>query len=112
MDRPYRTSNREIGRNWIWKPASASRSWEPKYVNVSRGLADAMRRNSDLRVMVANGYYDFATPFFDAEYTFARHGIVKERVFMKYYEAGHMMYIREPDLIQLSTDIREFLTQQ
>ena len=61
--------------------------------------------------MVANGYYDFATPFFDAEYTFARHGIVKERVFMKYYEAGHMMYIREADLVQLSTDIREFLTQ-
>jgi len=112
MDRPYLTSNRDIGRNWVWKPASASRSWEPVYVNVARGLANAMRRNSDLRVMVANGYYDFATPFFDAEYTFARHGIVKERVFMKYYEAGHMMYIREPDLVKLSTDIREFITQR
>jgi carboxypeptidase C (cathepsin A) len=112
MDRPYMTSNREIGRNWIWKPASASRSWEPIYVNVSRGLANAMRRNSDLRVMVANGYYDFATPFFDAEYTFGRHGIVKERVFMKYYEAGHMMYIREADLVQLSADIREFVAQR
>jgi len=112
MDRPYRTSNRNIGRNWVWRPASASRSWEPRYVNVSRGLANAMRRNSDLRVLVANGYYDFATPFFDAEYTLARHGIVKERVIMKYYEAGHMMYIREADLIQLSADIREFYSQQ
>ncbi len=112
MDRPYRTSNRNIGRNWIWRPAAASRSWEPRYVNVARGLAEAMRRNSELRVLVANGYYDFATPFFDAEYTFARHGIVKERVIMTYYEAGHMMYIREPDLIQLSADIREFISRQ
>lgn len=112
MDRPYRTSNRAIGRSWNWKPAGAGDSWEPSYVNVARGLANAMRQNTDLRVLVANGYYDFATPFFDAEYTFARHGIVKERVLMKYYEAGHMMYIREADLIRLSADIREFITQR
>ena len=69
-----------------------------------------MRRNADLKVLVANGYYDFATPFFDAEYTFARHGILKDRVTMKYYEAGHMMYVREADLERLAQDVREFLT--
>jgi len=39
----------------------------------------------------------------------SRNGIVKERVEMTYYEAGHMMYIHEPDLIKLSGDIRRFL---
>jgi carboxypeptidase C (cathepsin A) len=46
----------------------------------------------------------------DAEYTFARHGILKDRVTTKYYEAGHMMYLREPDVKSLALDIREFLT--
>ena len=80
MDRPYKTSNRSVGRGWRWKPVPEGQSWEPSYVNVARQLSSAMRRNADLKVLVANGYYDFATPFFDAEYTFARHGILKDRV--------------------------------
>ena len=65
-----------------------------------------------MKVLVASGYYDLITPFFDAEYTFSRNGIVKERVEMTYYEAGHMMYTHEPDLIKLSGDIRRFLTSK
>ena len=68
-----------------------------------------MRRNGDLKVLVANGYYDFATPFFDAEYTFARHGILKDRVIMKYYEAGHMMYVHDPSLQRVAADIHAFI---
>jgi carboxypeptidase C (cathepsin A) len=109
MDRPYLTSNRAIGGKWDWRPVTDGRRWEPAYVNVARRLSAALRRNSDLRVLVASGYYDFATPFFDAEYTFARHGIQRERVTMTYHEAGHMMYLHEPDLIQLTSDIRKFI---
>ena len=54
-----------------------------------------MRRNTSLKVMVANGYYDMITPFFDAEITFARYGIPQERVAMTYYQGGHMMYLNE-----------------
>lgn len=60
--------------------------------------------------MVACGYYDLICPFFDAEYTFARNGILKNRVTLTYYEAGHMMYLHGPDLVKLATDIRKFLT--
>jgi carboxypeptidase C (cathepsin A) len=110
MDRPYLISNRKLSQKWNWRPVPESARWEPSYVNVARKLGDALRRNSDLNVMVANGYYDFATPFFDAEYTFARHGILKDRVRMLYYEAGHMMYTHEPDLKKLTSDIRTFLS--
>ena len=109
MDRPYRTSNSAIGRSWKWRSVPDGRFWEPSYVNVARRLATAMRRNADLKVLVANGYYDMITPFFDAEYTFARHGILKDRVTMTYYEAGHMMYVREADLEKLADDMRTFL---
>lgn len=62
-----------------------------------------------MKVMVATGYYDLVCPLFDAEYTFSRHGIEREKVKMNYYEGGHMMYLHEPDFIKLSNDIRAFL---
>ena len=111
MDRPYVTSNSQLGSKWRWRDVAEGSYWEPSYVTVGRKLGDAMRRNKDLKVMVANGYYDLITPFFDAEYTFSRYGILPEKVQMKYYEAGHMMYVHEPDLIKLSNDIRVFLSK-
>lgn len=112
MDRPYITSNSEIGSKWKWRDVAEGRYWEPAYVNVAHKLGDAMRKNKDLKVMVACGYYDLITPFFDAEYTFARNGIPKGRINLTYYEAGHMMYVHGPDLIKLSQDIRAFMTSR
>ncbi len=110
MDRPYLTNNGNIYRKWNWKPVSAGWPWEPSMVNVARKLSETMRRNTNMKVMVANGYYDLVCPFFDAEYTFSRNGIEREKIVMTYYEGGHMMYTHEPDFIKLSDDIREFLT--
>lgn len=110
MDRPYLTSNRSIYPKWNWKPVPKKSGWEPHYVNTSRRLAKAMRKNESMRVLVASGYYDLITPFFDAEYTFSRNGMVMDRVAFTYYEAGHMMYVHHPALEQLCLDIREFLT--
>jgi len=110
MDRPYITSNSQLGAKWRWRDVPEGSYWEPSYVTVGRKLGDAMRRNKDLKVMVASGYYDLVTPFFDAEYTFGRYGILPELVQMTYYEAGHMMYLHEPDLIKLTNDIRGFLS--
>jgi carboxypeptidase C (cathepsin A) len=109
MDRPYLTSNR-IGSKWNWKPVPDGMPWEPSAVNVARKLSETMRRNTQMKVMVASGYYDMVCPFFDAEYTFSRNGIEREKIVMTYYEAGHMMYTHKPDFIKLSDDIREFLS--
>lgn len=111
MGRPYLTSNGQIGSKWRWRTVPNGQYWEPTPVNTARQLGSTMRRNTDMKVLVACGYYDLICPFFDAEYTFARNSIVKERVTMTYYEAGHMMYTHEPDLIKLSKDIRAFLTE-
>ncbi len=111
MDRPYITSNDEIGEKWRWRTVPDGKYWEPSPVNVARQLGETMRRNTSMKVMVASGYYDLICPFFDTEYTFARNGIVQERITKTYYEAGHMMYLHEPDLIKLSGDIRKFLAE-
>jgi len=57
---------------------------------------------------VASGYYDMATPFYDAEYTFGRHAILKDRFEFTYYEAGYMMYVHEPSLEKFMADVRRF----
>ncbi|MDN3204249.1 S10 family peptidase [Algoriphagus sediminis] len=108
MDRPYFTSSQSMS-GWDWKPSSGG-YWEPSYVSTARNLSEAMRRNTQLQVMVANGYYDLITPFFDSEFTFSRHEFPQDRIHMTYYEAGHMMYNRQEDFDALAEDIREFIT--
>ena len=110
MDRPYLTSNDEIGSKWRWRPVSDEMYWEPWPVTVADQLGETMRRNTEMKVIVASGYYDLICPFFDTEYTFSRNNIVRERVSLKYFEAGHMMYVHEPDFIKLNKEIRDFLS--
>ncbi|MGM5470383.1 S10 family peptidase [Flavobacteriaceae bacterium LMO-SS05] len=112
MDRPYLTSNDEIGNKWRWRPVPDDTYWEPTPVDVADQLGETMRRNTDMKVLVASGYYDLICPFFDTEYTFSRHNIVRERVKLTYYEAGHMMYVHEPDFLKLNADIRAFLSKK
>lgn len=82
------------------------------YVNVGETLRKAMSMNPHLRVFVANGYYDLATPYLATRYTFnhlALDDSLRNNVQMKHYEAGHMMYIHDPSLAQLKKDMDEFL---
>lgn len=109
MDRPYLTSSEGMGGSWNWKPVGEGSYWEPSYVSTARSLSEVMHRNTALKVMVTNGYYDLITPFFDAEFTFARHNFPQERIRMTYYEAGHMMYNRQEDFDALAKDVRAFL---
>lgn len=89
-------------------------SHQNQYVNVAETLRSAMNKNPFLRVLVANGYYDLATPYFATEYTFHHLALAasqQRNIVMTYYAAGHMMYLHEPSLIQLSDDLRTFITQ-
>lgn len=84
-----------------------------QYLNVAETLREAMTKNSHLRVFVANGYFDLATPYFATEYTFNHLGLAEDlrpNIEMRYYEAGHMMYVHRPSLAQLSQDLKAFVT--
>jgi carboxypeptidase C (cathepsin A) len=105
MDRDYVTIG-GVG-DWDWKLGDGRDG--NFYFNVAPYLGRAMRENSALRVFVGQGYYDFATPFFGAEYALSRTGIPADRVQFRYYDAGHMMYVRDEDLTKLSNDIRAFI---
>ena len=96
-----------VGQHWNWSLGSG---WNRNaYLNVAPFIGQAMRQNSQLRVFNAQGWYDFATPFFGAEYSLNRVGIPQDRITLKYYDAGHMMYVRDEDRRQLSQDVRAFI---
>jgi carboxypeptidase C (cathepsin A) len=110
MDRPYQLRNREANQKWDWlgPKRNGPPSW-PGYVNVAPELGRLLRELPDLKVWMANGRYDLATSFFGVENTIANNGIDAQRVTMSYYDAGHMMYLHEPSLVQLAADFRVFL---
>ena len=58
---------------------------------------------------MASGYHDLTTTFFGVEYTFDHSGIDKDRITLRNYPGGHMMYLHAPSLAQLSSDIGLFL---
>jgi carboxypeptidase C (cathepsin A) len=105
VDLPY-----EILAN-LWQTWSYS-SHENKFVDVANTLRRAVHMNPYLKVHVANGYYDLATPYFATEYVFNNLGVAPElqkNITMSYYEAGHMMYVHEPSLAAMKTELAKFI---
>ena len=93
-------------RPWSFEP------YENRYVNVAETLRSAMTQNPFLHVFVAKGYYDAATPFFAAEYTFDHLGLdptLRSHLSGDYFEAGHMVYVNPPSLAKLKKDVAEFM---
>jgi carboxypeptidase C (cathepsin A) len=83
-----------------------------EFVNVAETLRESMSKNPSLRVFVACGTYDLATPYYATQHTFNHLQLdpsVLGNVAVKSYEAGHMMYIHEPSLAQLKADLAEFI---
>jgi carboxypeptidase C (cathepsin A) len=104
-DLPYEVLTGRV-RPWSYAP------YENRYVNVAETLRSAMTQNPFLHVFVAKGYYDLATPFFAADYTFDHLGLdstLRGHLSGAYYEAGHMMYVHPPSLNKLKTDIAQFM---
>ncbi|MGA2673394.1 MAG: peptidase S10 [Terracidiphilus sp.] len=84
----------------------------PISLNVSADLAEALKTNPRLRIMVNGGYYDLATPFFAAEYEDKHLPIpqsLAKNIEYDWYESGHMVYVRDESLKQLHDRVAAFI---
>ncbi len=103
-DLPYEILTGRV-RPWSY------REFENRYVNVAEPLRSAMTQNPALRVYVACGYYDLATPFFAAEYTVSHMLLdpgLRSHIQLGYYEAGHMLYTNLKSLEALKAELTKF----
>lgn len=99
------------GFDWDWKHAKNGAGF-PTPPNTAVDLGEAMSRNPHLKVLILNGLYDLATPFYGVEYTIDHMELEKEikgNIIMKYYEAGHMMYTHRPSLEQFKRETADFI---
>jgi carboxypeptidase C (cathepsin A) len=111
-DQDYVLLNEHAAMGWDWKRKHPP-TFFPVSPNVEPDLRSAMINNPHLKVQVENGYYDFATPFFATEYTMDHLDLpdpLRANLQLKYYNAGHMMYLREADLDQLRGNIAGFIS--
>jgi len=104
-DLPYEILTGKV-RPWNYDRA------QNRYVDVAETLRGAIAQNPFMKVFVANGYYDLATPFAATRYTFARMQLdpdLRKNISMDYFETGHMVYIDRKAQARLKKDVDEFI---
>jgi carboxypeptidase C (cathepsin A) len=91
---------------WDWGSAGAG------YPDTSEALRSGFAKNPYMKLFVASGFYDLATPYFATEYTLSHMGLdpsLRGNISTAEYEAGHMMYIHAGELARLKKDVSGFL---
>ena len=76
--------------------------------NVAPDLAQAMSENPHLHVFSANGYYDFATPYFATVYTLEHLNIapaLQKNITFGFFPSGHMVYLNPNALVAFKSDL-------
>ena len=105
-DVPYYVLGEGIEKPWDWGSAGDGPP------DTSEALRAAFSKNPYMRLMVASGYYDLATPYYATKYTLAHMGLdasLRDRISISEYEAGHMMYIHGASLKKLKSDVAAFV---
>jgi len=112
QDKTYKPAAEFGGNRWDWKHEGNDFGFFPGSPSVVLDLVQAMISNPRLKVEVEDGIYDLATPFMEAEYTVDHMGLpenIRKNIWHQYYEAGHMMYVREADLEKLKKNVASFI---
>ncbi len=105
-DEEYKTLSYEVNEKWEWDRFG--------YPDTSDMLRQAFERNPHMQVMVAQGYYDLATPHFAARHTFNHMDLppeLRDNVNTTYYEAGHMFYLETKSLAKFKEDVVAFFSR-
>jgi carboxypeptidase C (cathepsin A) len=106
------------GQTYLPMALFGTAQWDPVHrgnpisLNVAADLAEALKTNPRLRIMVNGGYYDLATPFFAAQYEEKHLPIpqsLAKNIEYDWYESGHMVYVRDESLKQLHDRVAAFI---
>jgi len=125
----YMRTELKFGRDWTYKPGAYTDptfAWDLRHqapggppvgqgeggTNTMPDLAYAMKANPKMRVLLAGGYYDLATPYFQGKYEMHHLPIpqrLQQNISYRYYESGHMVYVNEGVLKKLHDDVATFI---
>jgi len=106
------------GQTYLPEAQFGSFQWDfahkgnPIDLNVAPDLAEALKTNPRLKIMVNGGYYDLATPFFAAQYEEKHLPIpqsLAKNIEYDWYESGHMVYVQQESLKLLHDRVSAFI---
>jgi carboxypeptidase C (cathepsin A) len=107
LDRRFLPQSNEANQHWK-RPGNRNHAFAG-YVDVTGPMAQGTKDNGELRVFAAGGYHDLTTSYFATQYMLRHSGIDPDRLTLKTYEGGHMMYLYRPSLEALSDDVVAFI---
>lgn len=116
----YRQASYKVNNSWDWKyPPPVKTLWGggwggAGFLTVAPALARAMTNDPGLELMVNNGYFDMATPFFATEYTLSHMPLppsARKRITVDYYHCGHMLYLNPRTMPVIGRNINQFIAQ-
>jgi carboxypeptidase C (cathepsin A) len=96
------------GNTWDFKHGD-----DPETFNVAPDLAHTMTYNPNLKVFSANGYFDFATPFFATQYVLEHLYLapaLRKNITFGFYPSGHMVYLHPAALAAFHADLERWYT--
>ena len=103
-DLNYEVLSWTVNQSWQWENGELP--------TTATALREAIAKNPFMKVFVAQGYYDLATPHFATDYTLSHMNLdptLRDNIQIKCYEAGHMFYLDEGCLATFKADIDHFL---
>jgi len=84
------------------------------FPDTAAALRKAIVRNPYLKVLIMEGYYDLATPYFAANYTMDHLDLgakYRQNISFATYQSGHMVYLATDSLKKMKNDQATFMQQ-
>lgn len=103
-EQPYRVLARDVSQQWNWDGA---RGGEGGLGLALSSLQEVLLAGPDTRLFVGSGRYDLVTPYFSARWLIDQLAVpaaIRDRIRLRVYEGGHMMYLRPLSRAALSAD--------